>query len=163
MMCQKPAAVLVPRTLHTGGNVPPTGSCIIILTKTLFGSPDISPSCIEKVREIPSGFQFCACPASSSFKVFLIIKAGEISVPSIDFIGNKPELVGPSIVPPPVFNVFILTLKLPAVVAIIFAISNLIVLPAETLSGLFTVYFKIEPVEDNEPEPIPILSIYLVA
>jgi hypothetical protein len=50
---------------------------------------------------------------------------------------------------------------------IILPISNLMDVPAGTLTGLLTIYFKsqleIEQDRDNEPEPMPLFSIILVA
>jgi hypothetical protein len=73
-------------------------------------------------------------------------------------------MVGPSIIPPNEFFVVIVILRLfPTVFAIILPISNLTDVPEEMLTGLLTVYFKIEPDTDSVPLPIPIFSISLVA
>jgi hypothetical protein len=63
------------------------------------------------------------------------------------------------------FSVLILTLKLPVVSElIILPISNLMVVPAGTLTGLLSVDINVElDGADNEPEPMPLLSISQVA
>jgi len=81
----------------------------------------------------------------------------------MSFIEKKKDDVGPSIWLFAEFNVRTLTVKLPALPATILASSSLIVVPAETLTGFFTLYVKVEPDAENEPKPIPYLSINLVA
>lgn len=109
--------------------------------------------------------QACAFPAVSSFKVFLIIEFGKTSLPVMSFIGKEPDNVGPSIIAGIVFCVFIPTLKLPPVSELVtLPISNLIPVPAGTLTGLLTVYINVLlDGAANEPEPMPLLSISLVA
>jgi hypothetical protein len=83
----------------------------------------------------------------------------------MSFIGNEPDTVGPSIIVGTVSFVVILTTKLPAASElVILPISNLMNVPAGTLTGLLTVYIKVVGFgADNEPEPMPLFSINLVA
>lgn len=125
----------------------------------------MSGSNIAKDFLLPLGSQPCTCPASSSYKVFLIIKEGDTSSPVMSFIGKERDSVGPSIMTEAVSAVDILIRKLPVVLELtIIPISSLMVVPAGILTALYTVYVKVElDGADNQPEPMPVLSILLAA
>ena len=107
------------------------------------GSPKLVSSLIEKRSSTSFGFHPSAFPASSSNKVFLIIKLGETSLPVIDFIGKVKEFVGPSIMALFASSVVKMPLKSPSVSElVILPISSLMVVPAGTLAGLVTVYIN---------------------